>query len=54
MYVNTLQGEGDFLGPWNDGPEWDRVDDLQRVLPVDGGDGVPTVTLSAGDTAALT
>lgn len=54
MYVNTSQGEGDMLGPWNDGPEWDRVDDLQQVLPVDNGDGMPTVSLGSGDTAALT
>jgi Mn-containing catalase len=54
MYVNTSQGEGDTLGPWNDGPEWDRVDDLQQILPVDGGDGTPTVALGSNDTAALT
>lgn len=53
MYVNASQGEGDMRGPWNDGPEWERVDDLQQVLPVDGGDGMPTVSLGSADTAAL-
>lgn len=49
MYVNTSQGEGDMTGPWNSGEEWDRIDDLQTVMPVDGGDGTASVTLSAKD-----
>jgi len=49
MYVNTSQGEGDATGPWNSGPEWDRVDDLNEVMPVDGGDGMAMVKLSAVD-----
>src|SRR5690606_21694062 len=49
MYVNTSQGEGDATGPWNSGEEWDRIDDLEEVMPVDGGDGQATVDLAAGD-----
>ena len=49
MYVNTSQGEGDTTGPWNTGDEWDRVDDLQQVMPVDGGDGTASVKLPAKD-----
>ena len=49
MYVNTSQGEGDMTGPWNSGPQWDRVDDLTQVMPVDGGDGLATVKLSSAD-----
>lgn len=45
VYVNTSQGEGDMKGPWNDGPEWERIDDLTKALPVDGGDGKPSVAL---------
>src|SRR5579884_1908318 len=45
VYVNTSQGEGDMKGPWNDGPEWERVDDLTKALPVDGGDGKASVAL---------
>lgn len=44
-YVNTSQGEGDATGPWNAGEEWDRIDDLQSHIPVDGGDGLAEVKL---------
>jgi Mn-containing catalase len=54
MYVNTSQGEGDMEGPWNSGGQWQRVDDLNQVLPADpGGDGTASVTLGASDSAAL-
>lgn len=49
MYVNTSQGEGDATGPWNSGDQWDRVDDLEKVMPVDGGDGTAKVKLGADD-----
>ena len=49
MYVNTSQGEGDATGPWNSGDEWDRIDDLETVMPVDGGDGTASVKLGAQD-----
>ena len=49
MYVNTSQGEGDTTGPWNSGDEWDRVDDLGQVMPVDGGDGTASVVLGRTD-----
>jgi Mn-containing catalase len=49
MYVNTSQGEGDTTGPWNSGEEWERVDDLEAVMPVDDGDGSASVKLSARD-----
>jgi Mn-containing catalase len=54
MYVNASQGEGDMTGPWNDGDQWERVDDLNQVLPADsGGDGTASVKLGASDSAAL-
>lgn len=54
MYVNASQGEGDMEGPWNSGPQWDRVDDLSRVLPADqNGDGSASVKLGASDMAAV-
>src|SRR6195952_4358598 len=28
LYVNTSQGEGDALGPWNSGEQWDKLDDI--------------------------
>jgi len=44
-YVNTSQGEGDTTGPWNDGEQWDRIDDVADNLPVDGGSGGACVDL---------
>lgn len=29
LYVNTSQGDGDANGPWNTGPQWDRLDDIE-------------------------
>jgi len=49
MYVNTSQGDGDTTGPWNSGDQWDRIDDLEQVMPADGGDGTATVKLAAKD-----
>jgi Mn-containing catalase len=46
MYVNTSQGEGDAEGPWNTGPQWQRIDDLSQVMPADKGDGQASVKLS--------
>jgi Mn-containing catalase len=53
VYVNTSQGEGDADGPWNSGDQWDRIDDLERTMPIDGGDGLASVTLPESDAAAL-
>lgn len=47
VYVNTSQGEGDATGPWNTGDQWERLDDIAENLPVDGGDGQASVTLSS-------
>jgi Mn-containing catalase len=49
MYVNTSQGEGDATGPWNTGEQWIRVDDLQQVMPADGGTGLATVELESAE-----
>jgi hypothetical protein len=35
----------------NDAPLWERIDDLEKVLPADGGDGVSSVKLSRAETA---
>ena len=52
MYVNTSQGDGDVNGPWNSGEQWERVDDLEEVMPADGGDGTASVKLSRPEAAA--
>ena len=44
VYYNLSQGEGDLRGPWNQGPEWEFVDNPEPA--VDGGDGKPSVELS--------
>jgi Mn-containing catalase len=54
IYVNTSQGPGDVQGPWNSGPLWDRIDDLEQTMPIDGGDGTASVKLDASDMAAVT
>ena len=52
MYVNTSQGEGDATGPWNEGEQWERVDDVAGAIPMDGGDGTPSVGLEGADRQA--
>jgi Mn-containing catalase len=52
-YFNLSQGEGDMTGPWNTGPQWNRVDDLQQQAAVDGGDGSASVKLSSADKKVL-
>jgi Mn-containing catalase len=54
VYVNTSQGEGDMTGPWNSGDQWDRIDDLNQTLPIDGGDGTASVELDSADLAVAT
>ncbi|MEL7561237.1 manganese catalase family protein [Stutzerimonas chloritidismutans] len=44
VYYNLSQGEGDLRGPWNQGPEWEFVDNPEPA--VNGGDGKPSVDLS--------
>jgi Mn-containing catalase len=45
LYVNASQGDGDTTGPWNTGQQWDKLDDIEGSLPLDGGDGLATVNL---------
>jgi Mn-containing catalase len=47
VYFNMSQGAGDMDGPWNSGKKWERVDDVEKAIPVDGGEGVASVKLSA-------
>ena len=54
LYVNTSQGDGDMTGPWNSGPQWERIDDLSETMPIDGGDGLATVKLSKAELAVVT
>ncbi|MDH1263317.1 manganese catalase family protein [Pseudomonas sp. GD03944] len=50
VYFNLSQGAGDMRGPWNQGDQWEFVE--QPKPAVDGGDGGATVDLpSAQETA---
>lgn len=53
MYVNASQGDGDAEGPWNSGEQWDRIDDVEGNLPLDGGDGTASVGLTKAQEASL-
>jgi Mn-containing catalase len=53
VYVNASQGPGDAKGPWNSGPQWDRIDDLEETMPIDDGDGMATVALSDDETETI-
>jgi Mn-containing catalase len=56
-YYNLSQGDaridGDAEGPWNTGEQWEKVDDLQAQVAVDGGDGRASVALDAEDSKTL-
>ena len=43
VYYNLSQGEGDQRGPWNQGQDWEYVE--QPGPAVDGGDGLASVKL---------
>ncbi|MDY6922940.1 MAG: manganese catalase family protein [Pseudomonadota bacterium] len=45
-YYNMSQGEGDAQGPWNQGEQWETVDDRDAQAAVDGGDGGASVKLT--------
>src|SRR3954466_10269224 len=45
-YFNTSQGEGDARGPWNMGEQWEMVEDISAMAPVDGGDGMAMARVS--------
>ena len=48
-YFDMSQGEGDLRGPWNQGEQWDFVDDREKQAAVDGGDGSASVKLTRKD-----
>ena len=53
LYVNTSKGEGDMRGPWNEGEIWERLDDVESRLPLDGGDGFASVKLKGPEKKAV-
>lgn len=52
-YFNSSQGDGDATGPWNEGEQWEPVDDYGQQVAVDGGDGTASVLMNDLDEAAV-
>jgi len=50
-YFNMSQGDGDMRGPWNQGEQWDFIDDRAKQTAVDGGDGSARVKLTRQEMA---
>ena len=53
VYVNTSQGEGDMRGSWNSDANFKYISDREQFLAMDGGSGLPEVTLKADEKRAL-
>src|SRR5262249_19235225 len=53
LYVNASQGPGDVEGPWNSGEQWERLDNVEERIPLDGGDGMATVSLDGTERKAV-
>jgi Mn-containing catalase len=53
VYVNTSQGEGDMRGSWNSDANFNYISDREQFLAMDGGSGLPEVTLSAEEKRAV-
>jgi Mn-containing catalase len=51
VYFNLSQGEGSTRGPWNEGEEWEYVE--EPMPAVDGGDGSASVQLSEEEEGLL-
>ena len=50
-YYDLSQGDGNFRGPWNEGDQWEYIENREQMQAVDGGDGNATVKLSKEDLA---
>lgn len=53
VYFNLSRGPGEQEGPWNQGGEWQRRDDGEELMAVDGGEGDAQVMLEPEQEAAL-
>lgn len=52
-YYDLSQGEGNERGPWNEGEQWEYVEDEDDQVAVDGGDGSASVVLEPADEASV-
>jgi Mn-containing catalase len=53
-YYDMSQGEGNLRGSWNQGEQWEFVEDRELQAAVDGGDGLATVKLTRAEKALET
>lgn len=53
VYFNTSQGEGDSRGPWNSDENFEYISSPDEQSAVDGGNGLPEVTLTSAESEAL-
>lgn len=53
LYINTSHGEGDMRGPWNCDEDFDYLAGHTEQQPIDGGDGLATVALTAPELEAM-
>ena len=53
VYVNTSQGDGDMRGSWNSDENFNYISDREAHLAMDGGDGLSSVQLLAGQKDVL-
>jgi Mn-containing catalase len=52
-YYDLSQGDGNERGPWNEGEQWEYVEDEDDQVAVDGGDGSASVVLEPADEASV-
>lgn len=52
-YFNMSQGKGDRRGPWNEGDQWEYIEERDEQMAVDGGSGTASVELNKSQAAAL-
>ncbi|UYL07865.1 manganese catalase family protein [Bdellovibrio sp. SKB1291214] len=50
-YYDLSQGAGNARGPWNEGEQWEFVEEYQEMQAVDGGDGMASVVLEPEEEA---
>lgn len=50
-YYKLSRGAGEMRGPWNEGEQWEFIDELAMQIAVDGGDGTASVGLTKEETA---
>lgn len=50
-YYKLSQGAGEMRGPWNEGEQWEYIDEHDAQMAVDGGDGTASVGLTKKEQA---